>query len=213
MSTITHATHIWGRYLPVASIDRPATTAAGANAETEGINTGQIWRDTFTSLKVDWKEICREGKSVGRRAGQIGKRTDNGQCINAKAERLDVSSGDRIGVRGDVAIEVPYPLIVVVLVINARGTMGRQMCHMRRCIRKSERKARTRGYLAMAASYTMKPTRSTRPKTNVMSTVAELRGVVTPPHVNVIVTATALPIMRKLPLSAGILVSPILCTV
>ena len=33
MSTITHATHIWGRYRPVALTDRPAKTAAGANAQ------------------------------------------------------------------------------------------------------------------------------------------------------------------------------------
>ena len=46
-----------------------------------------------------------------------------------------------------------------------------------------------------------------------MSTVAELHGAVTPPHVNAIVTAVVLPITRKLPLSAAILVSPILGTV
>ena len=39
-STINHATHIWGRYRPVALTDRPAKTAAGANTETESINTG-----------------------------------------------------------------------------------------------------------------------------------------------------------------------------
>ena len=76
-------------------------------------------------MKVDWEEIYREGKGVGGRAGQMGRRTDDGQCIKAKAERLDVSRGDRIGVRSGVAVEAAYPLMVVALVINASGNYGK----------------------------------------------------------------------------------------
>ena len=93
---------------------------------------------------------------------------------------------------------VPYPLRLVLFVMMEIGTWS---TYGEMQFGSKQVEARTSGYLAIVASYTMKTTRPTRPRTNGTSTVAESHGAVIPPHVNPMVYATVLAITRKLPLS------------